>query len=434
MGFIRNRVLFNGFVNYVETEAYLDAAGTLPLFRYQSVGPYTVQAESASLPNTYEVDLVNTASIITLLSEPAPGLLEALGLDDCGLTLNLPVDVSNGCSAPLFAVADCVDLDIVEVGPDQIRFGQGGTDRCAERPTDLGNALARIDSDFGPLSAVGSELLREAIVADAYDRLDAILTMFEAEAMSRPNDPEFSGEYGIAHFWKLAQFDRAVQAGASPEQAQFHAAEQIRLMSEAASAESYDPRIDSWLGGTLRIVGEATSDIEATTAAEALLERGLTSYLEFNGFTVGLLRIGLAPDDPNFGSAVEPFLDILDACTDGAIDRALPNYAPFTGEGAPDDQRPACQNSRYAPYNLQGFMLFAGDAALLDGKPSLARTLYENAPAVDGWNAWPFRELIETRLATDLADWSDRARDAIADNDPPLVMDDGTCSLCHAAR
>ena len=430
-GFVRSRVTFNDIVEYVEIEAYLDEGGTMPLFRYQSLGPYVVVGMTDGATNTWDVDLQNTASLLTLLSEPPPGILEALGIDSCPLEIGVPYDVSDGCAAALFAVTDCVDMDIVQASAQGVAFGQPGTDRCVERPTTVGDRLPRVDEAFDPSMPVGFQILRDAMVADDYGQLDAILALFEAERMHRQDLPA-RALHGVAHFWKLAQFDRAVAAGADPAQAQFHASEQIRLMLEAAEAPNYDPRLDSWLGGTLALVAQSTGDAALSAQATQWLDRGLTSYLEFNAFTVGLLRLGIPPNAPGFGAASEPFLDILDACTNGAIDLAAPDYEPFDNAETRGQQAEACHNGPYAPHNLQGFMLFAGDAALLDGRPELARTLYTNATTVNGWDGWRFQGKIEERLAADLQGWSDRLRDDDPMNNPNAVNDNGACSFCHA--
>lgn len=360
-----------------------------------------------------------------------PDVFASLGLDDCPLELGRPVDITGGCGAPLFAVTDCVDHDLVRVDGDGIRFGAPGDDRCTTRPSELGDAIPSGSRAIDAEMPVGYILTREALIADDYGRLDAILAHFAPEA-DRRDDPAVSGLMGRAHFWALAQYGRAIAAGADPAGAGQHATEQIRRMQHAMSVADYDPKYDSWLGGSLVIAGLQAGDSTLQDQGRALLERGAESYPGFNLFTNGLLASTLPVDDPGFAAAPDAFLTILELCSLGGLDRSNPDFAPFDTDEIRAATPLACRNSEYAPFSLQGFMLFAGDAVLRDGDPGVARVLYENARRLEGWDEWPFQARIQARLDDDLELRSRLLRDDDPSNDPEFVTDDGTCSFCHA--
>ena len=134
--YVRQTVVFNVTDETIKVEVFADQALEQPLFAYNSTGPYTLIGPSEAVPEAFDINLVNTSSTITAFVD-APALFEATDLADCGLTVGLPVDVSNGCAAPLFSVSDCVDLELIAVTGNELRFGAEGTDRCVQRPVKL---------------------------------------------------------------------------------------------------------------------------------------------------------------------------------------------------------------------------------------------------------------------------------------------------------
>ncbi len=134
--YVRQTVVIDAASETLKVEVFTDQSLEQPLFTYNSTGPYTLAGPSKAVPEAFNIDLVNTSSMITIFTD-APALFEASGLDDCGLIVDRPVDVSDGCAAPLFNVSDCVDLDLIAVTGDELRFGASGTDRCVQRPGEL---------------------------------------------------------------------------------------------------------------------------------------------------------------------------------------------------------------------------------------------------------------------------------------------------------
>lgn len=134
--YVRQAVVIDAADETLKVEVFADQALEQPLFTYDSSGPYTLVGPSKRVSGAFAIDLVNTSSTITAFAD-APELFEPTGLDDCGLRVGVPVDVSNGCAAPLFSVSDCVDLDLIAVTGRELRFGAEGTDRCVQRPVAL---------------------------------------------------------------------------------------------------------------------------------------------------------------------------------------------------------------------------------------------------------------------------------------------------------
>lgn len=134
--YVRQTVVIGAADETLKIEVFADQALEQPLLAYDSSGPYTLVGPSKRVSGVFAINLVNTSSTITAFAD-APELFEVTGLDDCGLSVGVPVDVSNGCAAPLFSVTDCVDLDLIAVTGKELRFGAEGTNRCVQRPVEL---------------------------------------------------------------------------------------------------------------------------------------------------------------------------------------------------------------------------------------------------------------------------------------------------------
>ena len=116
--------------------AYADEAMTIPLLRWDIVRSYRLDQRSAAFPDAYELTWTDRASTLTAYVDD-PGLFASLGIDDCTLQPNAPVDLSiDNCGAPLFPFRECDLKDFVELTDAGMTFGdptQG--DRCVSRPT-----------------------------------------------------------------------------------------------------------------------------------------------------------------------------------------------------------------------------------------------------------------------------------------------------------
>ena len=119
------------------SDVFFDEALTEQVLSYESVGPCEVLRPS-SIPDGFEVNCTNDSSLLTVFTTD-PGLIQALGFDDCELTTGVPKDVSDGCAAPTFRFANCVDQDVFALSGDGTEFlwGDQTIDHCVERPTEL---------------------------------------------------------------------------------------------------------------------------------------------------------------------------------------------------------------------------------------------------------------------------------------------------------
>lgn len=136
--FVRATLGVNARTESVLVEVFADPDLQIPLFTYDSSGPYDIVGASSVVPGAWDINLRNESSLLTAFVDD-PQLFASLGLDDCNLVVGEPVDVGDGCARPTFSVSDCIDHDIFAVVDNAIFTGEANTDRCtpAGRPTAL---------------------------------------------------------------------------------------------------------------------------------------------------------------------------------------------------------------------------------------------------------------------------------------------------------
>lgn len=136
----------NGHWSLVFTHA-LDGGMQRPTFRFRTLGPYRIGAESSALPGAFEAVFFEDAKFVTLLTDD-PALIRAFGFEGCGLIPQQEVDTSvTGC-ANWKPVAQCrEDHDLLALDATGLRFGvrRRDNDHCtpAHRPTALLPAVVR---------------------------------------------------------------------------------------------------------------------------------------------------------------------------------------------------------------------------------------------------------------------------------------------------
>lgn len=427
--FVRTRMVLTEQSMMVTVQGYKDRELQNRFFRYDVSGPLEWVGQSAAVEGALEANLEGEVAYLTL-DEASDADKALLGISGCEATADVPAEASGPCASPLVAAFSCAQKSLIKRKDAGLRLSEATLDSCDARPTDLSTAVWQPSTmELSPETPVGYVLIRDMVGEDNYAGLDGVLAHLDAEA-TRREDTHMLRAQGLAHFWKFVEFPRAIAAGADPEQQQFHLQEQIRLHSEAMADPNYDPKLDSWLGGVLLQVGVAVDNPEWVAQGGALLDKGLESYLEFNGFSVGSIEMQ-KPADENY-RAGEVFLDILSSCTQGQLDRENPDLTPFNTQEWRDKQPKACYNGDHAPYGNQGFMVVAGDAVLKGGDVEVARVLYENARNLSGWETWPFQALIDERLSDDLDARAAKLRDDDPSNDPDFGAD-MPCAGCHQA-
>ncbi|WP_019956020.1 hypothetical protein [Yoonia vestfoldensis] len=115
----------------------LDPGMTQRTFQFRTGGGYDVQAASTQLPGAFHTVFDEDWKHLTLLT-PVPEIAAAMGMADCGLTVNLEADISETGCAAWRPVADCgQDHDLLAFSDDGLHFGvrPADNDMCSADKT-----------------------------------------------------------------------------------------------------------------------------------------------------------------------------------------------------------------------------------------------------------------------------------------------------------
>lgn len=130
----------NGKWSLVFTHA-LDPGMQKRTFQFRTEGPYTVGAASRVVPGAFETVFFEDVKYVTLLTADA-AIVNAFGFADCGLKLNVEIDISRTGCAGWKPVSECrEDHDLLAISAHGLHFGVRPRDNnmCTpdRRPTAL---------------------------------------------------------------------------------------------------------------------------------------------------------------------------------------------------------------------------------------------------------------------------------------------------------
>lgn len=125
----------------------LDGAMQNRTFTFRTGGPYKVGEESKAVPGAFEAIFYEDVKYVTLLTADA-AIIRAFGFANCGLKLNVEVDISKTGCASWKPVSECrEDHDLLAVRGHELFFGVRPRDNnmCTadRRPTALLPAVTR---------------------------------------------------------------------------------------------------------------------------------------------------------------------------------------------------------------------------------------------------------------------------------------------------
>jgi len=123
----------------------LDPAMTQRTFQFRTGGAYTVGQESEIVAGAFRTVFDEDWKHLTLLT-PVPEIAAAMGMAECGLTVNLEADISESGCAAWRPVAVCgEDHDLLALSEEGLHFGvrPADNDMCTadKTPTALLTAV-----------------------------------------------------------------------------------------------------------------------------------------------------------------------------------------------------------------------------------------------------------------------------------------------------
>lgn len=292
-----------------------------------------------------------------------------------------------------------------------------------------------------PRKAVPPERTTAALDADAqfwstlhggrYDRIDATVRALQLAYLAAPGDAVTASHIGFMRAWQASEAARAP----SPDPA---TTDQIalarRYFAEAHSLAPDEARIHGFLAGMTLAEGTIHQDERLTRKGYYQLRRAIDAWPEFNLFTGGYVMSRLAAGSERFVEGLAWQWRTLDLCAGEKVDRAHPDYARYLTRYTTTGPQRVCWNGWIAPHNVEGFFLNMGDMLVKAGDWQTALRIYANAKTSPDYARWPYRDVLERRIAN--------ARDNVARFNAPEPAPDATdhriliqspfaCMACH---
>src|SRR5262249_39720491 len=233
------------------------------------------------------------------------------------------------------------------------------------------------------------------------------------------------------HVWRLAELARGAATGAEVADsiATAHPA-----FARAWLLNGDDPRVLGFLAGITLAEGILFGDSARYGEGSALFAEGIAAWPEFNYFSWGYILSQLPRDSTGFRLGLEQQWRNIDVCAGVVVDRDQPDLvATFARETRRGRQR-VCWNSWIAPFNVEGFFLNLGDMLVKDGQVATGVQVYQAARHLAGYERWPYRGVLEQRLA-EASENATRFNQEPAASGRAIMFESAySCMACHQAR
>ncbi len=259
-----------------------------------------------------------------------------------------------------------------------------------------------------PAAVAAEEAFFGSLVHGALPAEEVLPPLLGAYAAA-PGDPRTSLLLGT-HYLRLA----AMGQGSDP-QAIAHLMLAERFLLSAGRLAPEDDRIASFLVPTqlaLASIERVSSTASEARQAELVgeLMRAYEADPAFNSFTVAMIGYQSPRDSQLFTLGIEALRAVQESgCAEGDA---------------------TCNNAPRWPHAVEGYLSFFADYELKAGEPQRARLLLDEVRSVPGFASWPYRELVDERLAS-FDDHARRFADGDEANDPPTAVLASGCAACH---
>jgi hypothetical protein len=246
-------------------------------------------------------------------------------------------------------------------------------------------------------AARADELFWRTLHGGAYEQIPEALTALKAAYLANPNDAVTAAHIGWLHIWRLAERGRLGPA-AGPDITD-HALLGRKYFEEAVRLNPGEARYLGFYASLLMTEGTIHRDEKLVRRGYYTMRDAVAAWPEFNYFTAGYGAGAQAHDSPRFREGLEAQWLNLDVCVGERVDRVNPDYTRYMRLETKEGAKRVCWNSWIAPHNFEGFFLNFGDMLVKAGEPQKAVTMYRNARLTSDYATWPYRHLLEDRIA-----------------------------------
>lgn len=271
--------------------------------------------------------------------------------------------------------------------------------------------------------------------AGQYDQIPRLLELYNGMYVLNPENPRIAARLGFLHVWRLAERRRFGEVRATVIE---DATLCRKFFGEAHQLEPDEARYKGFYAACIMAEADIHRDERSTRQGYFLMKDAISDWPEFNLFTGGYVLSQLPWDGDLFDEALEWQWDTLDICSGTRVDRKNPQYAEFMKDEVRTGKKRVCWNSAIAPHNFEGFFLNMGDMLVKKGDVATARKIYGLARLSKTFEQWPYKKLLEERLAK--ADENVRyfrleQKKEVFTKDPHLMFhSEASCMACHRER
>ena len=253
-------------------------------------------------------------------------------------------------------------------------------------------------ADNSDLANQASKVFWETLHRGDYSNISKPMTLLKAAYLQNPYDAKIAARIGFLHAWSLIERQRLKNI---PPQITDNAILARKYFEEAVRLNPEDARYLGFHSSMMMSEGSTHKDAYLTRKGYFQGLDSIEAWPQFNLFTIGYTMSSKEHSDPKFREAVDMQWENIDKCIDDTIDRNNPdfsNYFEMESSEKRESYKRACWNSWIAPYNLQGFFLNFGDMLVKEGKPEIARKIYQTAMDHRDFETWPYKEYLIRRI------------------------------------
>jgi hypothetical protein len=280
-----------------------------------------------------------------------------------------------------------------------------------------------------PAAVEADTLFWTTLHGGAYDQIPTALTALKAAYLQSPNDAVTAAHIGWLHIWRLGE--RARQAAARPDITD-DAVLGRKFFEEAVRLDPREARYLGFYASLLMAEGSIHKDEKMVRRGFFTMKDAVAAWPEFNLFTAGYTASTQPVDSPRYREALEQQWQNLDVCVGERVDRADPDYAKYMSLETREGPKRVCWNSWIAPHNFEGFFLNFGDMLVKVGQPDVAAKMYGNARLAREFPTWPYRAVLEERIARAASNvQAFRGADAAPGTTTLMVRSPFACMACH---
>lgn len=280
-----------------------------------------------------------------------------------------------------------------------------------------------------PLATTAENNFWETLHKGRYNNIPATTKLLMAAYLENPNDPKLAAHLGFMHMWEITERQRRKQSDPAIVNNIILA---TKYFSDAIELNPHDARTQGFLGDSMLAEGNIFHDQRQQVRGYFQLMRAIHMWPEFNYFTAGYIMSTLDPQSAQFKEALAWQWKTMDLCAGTSINKNNPDFSPYLSRETQKGPQRACWNSWIAPHNFEGFFLNMGDMLVKQGNWQTAVSIYSNAKLSKTYTTWPYRKLLEDRIAnakTNVAVF--QKQDGTSPAKRIMINSGYGCVMCH---